>query len=148
MLLQTIWHVKKDKVGNISTLLIGSAGRAISSSATFTLEVACGKKHMQAGVVNGRDYDNMLHAVLSILEKEGVMGLYGWLGPDFIKNSSGCWDLLKYSILLHWISILLWNMNSEDTLADVHHECWSCLRCSGTWFASSGHGNQILKHIA
>ncbi|KAJ0736201.1 putative mitochondrial carrier domain superfamily [Helianthus annuus] len=77
--------VKKDKVGNIATLLIGSAGRAISRSATFPLEVVCGQKHMQAGVVNGRDYDNMLHAFLSILEKEGVMGLYGRLGPDFIK---------------------------------------------------------------
>ncbi|KAJ0512039.1 putative mitochondrial carrier domain superfamily [Helianthus annuus] len=77
--------VKKDKVGNIATLLIGSAGTAISSSATFPLDVVCGQKHMQAGVVDGRDYDNMLHAPLSILEKEGIMGLYGRLGPDFIK---------------------------------------------------------------
>ncbi|KAJ0736204.1 putative mitochondrial carrier domain superfamily [Helianthus annuus] len=77
--------VRKDKVGSIATLLIGSAGRAISSSVTFPLEVVCGQKRIQAGVVTGPDYDNMLHALLSILEKEGVMGLYGRLDPDFIK---------------------------------------------------------------
>lgn len=74
---------KKDEIGNIATLLIGSAAGAISSSATFPLEVA--RKHMQAGAVNGRVYDNMLHALLSILEKEGVVGLYRGLGPSCIK---------------------------------------------------------------
>ncbi|KAL8189622.1 hypothetical protein R6Q57_029188 [Mikania cordata] len=75
--------LKKDEIGNIATLLIGSAAGAISSSATFPLEVA--RKHMQAGAVNGRVYDNMLHALLTILEKEGVAGLYRGLGPSCIK---------------------------------------------------------------
>ncbi|KAK1417252.1 hypothetical protein QVD17_26377 [Tagetes erecta] len=75
--------LKKDEIGNIATLLIGSAAGAISSSATFPLEVA--RKHMQAGAVNGRVYDNMLHALLTILEKEGVVGLYRGLGPSCIK---------------------------------------------------------------
>lgn len=75
--------LKKDEIGNIATLLIGSAAGAISSSATFPLEVA--RKHMQAGAVNGRVYDNMLHALLTILEKEGVGGLYRGLGPSCIK---------------------------------------------------------------
>ncbi|KAI3701487.1 hypothetical protein L6452_26598 [Arctium lappa] len=74
---------KDDEIGNIATLLIGSAAGVISSSATFPLEVA--RKHMQAGAVNGRVYDNMLHALLSILEKEGVGGLYKGLGPSCIK---------------------------------------------------------------
>ncbi|KAI3814607.1 hypothetical protein L1987_14247 [Smallanthus sonchifolius] len=75
--------LKKDEIGNIATLLIGSAAGTISSSATFPLEVA--RKHMQAGAVNGRVYDNMLHALLSILEKEGAGGLYRGLGPSCIK---------------------------------------------------------------
>ncbi|XP_071742259.1 adenine nucleotide transporter BT1, chloroplastic/mitochondrial-like [Rutidosis leptorrhynchoides] len=75
--------MKKDDIGNIATLLIGSAAGAISSSATFPLEVA--RKHMQAGAVNGRVYNNMLHALLTILEKEGVAGLYRGLGPSCIK---------------------------------------------------------------
>ncbi|CAH1426476.1 unnamed protein product [Lactuca virosa] len=75
--------LKKDEIGNIATLLIGSAAGAISSSATFPLEVA--RKHMQAGAVNGRVYNNMLHALLTILEKEGVGGLYRGLGPSCIK---------------------------------------------------------------
>ncbi|XP_076926030.1 adenine nucleotide transporter BT1, chloroplastic/mitochondrial-like [Bidens hawaiensis] len=74
---------KKDDIGNIATLLIGSAAGAISSSATFPLEVA--RKHMQAGAINGRVYDNMLHALISILEKEGVNGLYRGLGPSCLK---------------------------------------------------------------
>ncbi|KAI3775456.1 hypothetical protein L1987_50032 [Smallanthus sonchifolius] len=75
--------LKKDEIGNIATLLIGSAAGATSSSATFPLEVA--RKHMQAGAINGRVYDNMLHALLTILEKEGVVGLYRGLGPSCIK---------------------------------------------------------------
>lgn len=74
---------KKDEIGNIATLLIGSAAGAISSSATFPLEVA--RKHMQAGALNGRQYKNMLHALLSILEHEGVSGLYRGLGPSCMK---------------------------------------------------------------
>lgn len=74
---------KKEDVENLATLLIGSAAGAISSSATFPLEVA--RKHMQAGAINGRQYNNMLHALLSILEKEGVPGLYKGLGPSCLK---------------------------------------------------------------
>ncbi|XP_076906248.1 adenine nucleotide transporter BT1, chloroplastic/mitochondrial-like [Bidens hawaiensis] len=75
--------LKKEDIGNIATLLIGSAAGAISSSATFPLVVA--RKHMQAGAVNGRVYNNMLHALLSILEKEGAAGLYRGLGPSCVK---------------------------------------------------------------
>ncbi|KAJ9551085.1 hypothetical protein OSB04_015130 [Centaurea solstitialis] len=74
---------KGEEIGNVATLLIGSAAGAISSSATFPLEVA--RKHMQAGAINGRVYNNMLHALLSILEKEGVGGLYKGLGPSCVK---------------------------------------------------------------
>ncbi|CAI9100163.1 OLC1v1037103C1 [Oldenlandia corymbosa var. corymbosa] len=74
---------KREDIGNIATLLIGSAAGAISSSATFPLEVA--RKHMQAGALNGRQYQNMLHALISILEHEGVPGLYKGLGPSCMK---------------------------------------------------------------
>ncbi|PNY03168.1 protein brittle-1 [Trifolium pratense] len=73
----------KEEVGNVMTLLIGSAAGAFSSSATFPLEVA--RKHMQAGALNGRQYSNMFQALMSILEKEGVAGLYRGLGPSCIK---------------------------------------------------------------
>ncbi|WOL14095.1 adenine nucleotide transporter BT1, chloroplastic/mitochondrial [Canna indica] len=75
---------KREDIGNIATLLIGSTAGAISSSATFPLEVA--RKHMQVGAVGGRQvYKNMLHALLSILEKEGIGGLYKGLGPSCMK---------------------------------------------------------------
>ncbi|KAM7459478.1 hypothetical protein LguiA_036472 [Lonicera macranthoides] len=75
---------KQERIGNIETLLIGSAAGAISSSATFPLEVA--RKHMQVGAVSGRQvYKNVLHALASILEKEGVQGLYKGLGPSCVK---------------------------------------------------------------
>ncbi|XP_027332446.1 adenine nucleotide transporter BT1, chloroplastic/mitochondrial-like [Abrus precatorius] len=73
----------KEDVGNVMTLLIGSAAGAISGGATFPLEVA--RKHMQAGALNGRQYSNMLHALISILEKEGLLGLYRGLGPSCLK---------------------------------------------------------------
>lgn len=38
---------KKQEISNVATLLIGSAAGAISSTATFPLEVA--RKHMQVG---------------------------------------------------------------------------------------------------
>lgn len=76
--------LKQEDIGNIATLLIGSAAAAVSSSATFPLEVA--RKHMQAGAVGGRQvYKNMLHALLSILEQEGIGGLYKGLGPSCMK---------------------------------------------------------------
>ncbi|CAA0838012.1 Adenine nucleotide transporter BT1-chloroplastic/mitochondrial [Striga hermonthica] len=75
---------KQEKIGNIETLLIGSAAGAISSSATFPLEVA--RKHMQVGAVSGRQvYNNVLHALASILEREGLGGLYKGLGPSCLK---------------------------------------------------------------
>uniref|UniRef100_I1MWR1 Uncharacterized protein n=1 Tax=Glycine max TaxID=3847 RepID=I1MWR1_SOYBN len=67
---------KKEKIGNIETLLIGSAAGAFSSSATFPLEVA--RKHMQV-------YKNVIHALASILEQEGIQGLYKGLGPSCMK---------------------------------------------------------------
>ncbi|KAH9322689.1 hypothetical protein KI387_017328, partial [Taxus chinensis] len=57
---------------------------AIASSATFPLEVA--RKQMQVGALSGRQvYDNLFHALASILEKEGVGGLYRGLGPSCMK---------------------------------------------------------------
>lgn len=75
--------LKQEKIGNIETLLIGSLAGAISSSATFPLEVA--RKHMQVGAVSGQVYRNVLHALASILEKEGIPGLYKGLGPSCMK---------------------------------------------------------------
>ncbi|XP_010250059.1 PREDICTED: adenine nucleotide transporter BT1, chloroplastic/mitochondrial [Nelumbo nucifera] len=75
---------KREDIDNLATLLIGSAAGAISSSATFPLEVA--RKHMQVGNVSGRQvYKSMLHALISILEKEGLPGLYKGLGPSCMK---------------------------------------------------------------
>ncbi|KAM4125349.1 hypothetical protein ACB094_01G302900 [Castanea mollissima] len=75
---------KKEEIGSIMTLLIGSAAGAISSTATFPLEVA--RKHMQAaGAINGRQYQSMLHALVSIFENEGLPGLYRGLGPSCVK---------------------------------------------------------------
>lgn len=74
---------KKEEIGNITTLLIGSAATAISSSATFPLEVA--RKKMQVGALNGRQYKHILHALSSILESEGIAGLYRGLGPSYMK---------------------------------------------------------------
>ncbi|CAA2957259.1 adenine nucleotide transporter BT1, chloroplastic mitochondrial [Olea europaea subsp. europaea] len=75
---------KQEKIGNIETLLIGSAAGAISSSATFPLEVA--RKHMQVGALSERQvYKNVLHALACILEQEGIQGLYKGLGPSCMK---------------------------------------------------------------
>ncbi|XP_059274764.1 adenine nucleotide transporter BT1, chloroplastic/mitochondrial [Lycium ferocissimum] len=75
---------KEEKIGNIETLLIGSAAGAISSTATFPLEVA--RKHMQVGAVSGRVvYKNVMHALATILEQEGIQGLYKGLGPSCMK---------------------------------------------------------------
>ncbi|ESQ53931.1 hypothetical protein EUTSA_v10025387mg [Eutrema salsugineum] len=75
---------KQDKIGNIETLLIGSLAGALSSTATFPLEVA--RKHMQVGAVSGRVvYKNMLDALVSILEHEGILGWYKGLGPSCLK---------------------------------------------------------------
>lgn len=73
----------REDIGNIATFLMGSATIAISSTATFPLEVA--RKRMQAGALNGRQYKNMLHVLASILEHEGVEGLYRGLGPSCVK---------------------------------------------------------------
>ncbi|KFK32573.1 hypothetical protein AALP_AA6G260900 [Arabis alpina] len=76
--------VKQESIGNIETLLIGSLAGALSSTATFPLEVA--RKHMQVGAVGGRVvYKNMLHALICILEQEGVAGWYRGLGPSCLK---------------------------------------------------------------
>ncbi|KAM7259647.1 hypothetical protein ACFE04_015388 [Oxalis oulophora] len=75
---------KQEKIGNIETLLIGSLAGAISSTATFPLEVA--RKQMQVGALSGRQvYKNVIHALACILEKEGVNGLYKGLGPSCMK---------------------------------------------------------------
>ena len=47
----------QDQVGNLPTLLIGSAAGAFASASTFPLEVA--RKHMQVGAISGRPaYDS------------------------------------------------------------------------------------------
>lgn len=74
----------KEDIGNLATLLMGSAAGAISSTSTFPLEVA--RKRMQVGAVGGRQvYKNMLHALLTIFENEGIGGLYKGLGPSCLK---------------------------------------------------------------
>ncbi|TYH79913.1 hypothetical protein ES332_D03G096300v1 [Gossypium tomentosum] len=76
--------LKEEKIGNIETLLIGSLAGAISSSATFPLEVA--RKQMQVGALNGRQvYKNVFHSLSSILKQEGIHGLYKGLGPSCMK---------------------------------------------------------------
>ncbi|KAH6782882.1 Mitochondrial substrate carrier family protein [Perilla frutescens var. hirtella] len=71
---------KEEKIGNIETLLRLRS----SSTATFPLEVA--RKHMQVDAVSGRQiYKNVLHALASILEQEGIQGLYRGLGPSCVK---------------------------------------------------------------
>ncbi|KAK3032399.1 hypothetical protein RJ639_036416 [Escallonia herrerae] len=74
---------KQEKIGNIETLLIGSAAGAISSSATFPLEVA--RKQMQVGAVSGKVYNNVIHALARIVEQEGIQGLYKGIGPSCVK---------------------------------------------------------------
>lgn len=75
---------KQEEISNIATLLIGSAAGAISSTATFPLEVA--RKQMQVGAVGGRQvYKNVFHALYCIMENEGIGGLYKGLGPSCIK---------------------------------------------------------------
>ncbi|KAG5023160.1 hypothetical protein JHK82_019063 [Glycine max] len=64
-----------------ASLIAGSAAGAFSGSATFPLEVA--RKHMQVRAVNGRKIKkNVIHAHASILEQEGILGLYKGLGPS------------------------------------------------------------------
>ncbi|CAN6207334.1 unnamed protein product [Urochloa humidicola] len=75
---------KQEEISNIATLLIGSAAGAISSTATFPLEVA--RKQMQVGAVGGRQvYKNVFHALYCIMENEGIGGWYKGLGPSCIK---------------------------------------------------------------
>ncbi|MQL94885.1 hypothetical protein Taro_027545 [Colocasia esculenta] len=75
---------KEEEIGNIATLLIGSAAGAIASSTTFPLEVA--RKQMQVGAVGGRQvYKSMLHALICIYGQEGLGGLYKGLGPSCVK---------------------------------------------------------------
>lgn len=89
-----------EKIGNIETLLIGSAAGAISSTATFPLEVA--RKQMQVGAVSGRQvYKTVFHALTSIFEEQGIQGLYRGLGPSCVKLvpaagiSFMCYEALK-----------------------------------------------------
>ncbi|KAJ0251886.1 Adenine nucleotide transporter BT1 [Hirschfeldia incana] len=102
---------KQEKIGNIETLLIGSLAGALSSTATFPLEVA--RKHMQVGAVSGRVvYKNMLDALVSILEHEGILGWYKGLGPSCLKLvpaagiSFMCYEACK--------KILVENSNQEE----------------------------------
>lgn len=79
---------KEEEIRNIATTLIGSAAGAILSSAMLPLEVA--RKHMQVGAVSGRQvYKNMLHPLVSILERKGTQAsIEGWgrrLGPSCLK---------------------------------------------------------------
>jgi solute carrier family 25 phosphate transporter 23/24/25/41 len=76
--------VARLQVGNLATLFIGSIAGAIASGSTFPLEVA--RKQMQVGAVSGRVvYRDVFHALTSILQKEGIGGLYRGLGPSWMK---------------------------------------------------------------
>ncbi|KAM5547880.1 adenine nucleotide transporter BT1, chloroplastic/mitochondrial [Rosa sericea] len=105
---------KKEEIGNVMTLLIGSAAAAFSSSATFPLEVA--RKQMQ---VNGSQYKHIFHALCSIFESEGVAGLYRGLGPSYMKLvpaagiSFMCYEACK-RILTENKKILTENENQEE----------------------------------
>ncbi|XP_010447395.1 PREDICTED: adenine nucleotide transporter BT1, chloroplastic/mitochondrial-like [Camelina sativa] len=97
---------KQERIGNIETLLIGSLAGALSSTATFPLEVA--RKHMQVGAVSGRVvYKNMLHALVTILEHEGILGWYKGLGPSCLKLvpaagiSFMCYEACKKILVEH-----------------------------------------------
>lgn len=112
--------VKQESIGNIETLLIGSLAGALSSIATFPLEVA--RKHMQVGAVGGRVvYKNMLHALICILEQEGVVGWYKGLGPSCLKLvpaagiSFMCYEACK--------KILVENNKSPVIKPQVHEQC-------------------------
>eukprot|EP00250_Pteridium_aquilinum_P003198 c13517_g1_i1 orf=968-2278(-) len=74
----------EEQIGNLPTLLIGSAAGAFASASTFPLEVA--RKQMQVGALSGRPaYDSLFHALTSILEQQGPAGLYRGLGASCIK---------------------------------------------------------------
>lgn len=74
----------QEQIGNLPTLLIGSAAGAFASASTFPLEVA--RKQMQVGALSGRPaYDSLFHALTSILEQQGPAGLYRGLGASCIK---------------------------------------------------------------
>ncbi|KAL0000244.1 hypothetical protein SO802_019846 [Lithocarpus litseifolius] len=69
---------------SVSQVDCSSTAGAISSTATFPLEVA--RKHMQAaGAINRRQYQSMLHALMSIFENERLPGLYRGLGLSCVK---------------------------------------------------------------
>lgn len=138
---------KKEEIGNIVTLVIGSAAGAISSSATFPLEVA--RKHMQAGALNGRQYQNMLHALASILEKEGLPGLYKGLGPSCIKLvpaagiSFMCYEACKKILIEKEESLISWRefLNENGQFWSSAHflgrrkaKIFLAVICSFYWF--------------
>ncbi|KAG0562530.1 hypothetical protein KC19_9G153700 [Ceratodon purpureus] len=75
---------KREDIGNIETLLMGSIAGAVASTATFPLEVA--RKQMQVGNIGGRQvYTNVFQALSSIAKEQGPQGLYRGLGPSCIK---------------------------------------------------------------
>ncbi|KAG6553581.1 hypothetical protein Mapa_004495 [Marchantia paleacea] len=93
-----------EHIGNLQTLLIGSAAGAIASSATFPLEVA--RKRMQVGAIQGRlVYSSTLDCLASVFREEGLTGLYRGLGPSCLKLvpaaglSFMCYEALKTVLL-------------------------------------------------
>lgn len=75
---------KIEDIGNLETLLMGSAAGAFASTATFPLEVA--RKHMQVGALKGRIvYKGTLDALACIFREQGIQGLYRGLGPSCLK---------------------------------------------------------------
>jgi len=75
---------KKQEIGHLQTMLMGSIAGVLSSTATFPLEVA--RRRMQVGALGGRVvYDNVIHVISAILEEQGPAGLYRGLGASWIK---------------------------------------------------------------
>lgn len=75
---------KREDIGNIETLLMGSLSGSIASTASFPLEVA--RKQMQVGNLGGRVvYRHVFHALSSIVKEQGPGGLYRGLGASYIK---------------------------------------------------------------
>lgn len=103
---------KREDIGHIETLLMGSVAGAVASSVSFPLEVArkqmqvlstgrfffsCtrsivalwltgGVGMLQVGNIGGRQvYRNMFHVLSSIVQEQGPLGLYRGLGASCIK---------------------------------------------------------------
>lgn len=67
----------KKSLDRVEALLIGAFGGLTSSALSFPLEVA--RKRLMVGMLEGRRPTNMINIIRTIIEEEGLKGLYrGW----------------------------------------------------------------------